>query len=117
MADVDIDPFGGMEQPAGGEHESRPEDPMGKSISLTSGGGSPSKPECEQETSFGGGESQSIKLMKDYVKDSYKKLSENIGETPEAFHYDYFKLEDGELCYRGKRKPLMYGEKSAKEIK
>ena len=33
-------------------------------------------------------------------------LSENIGETPEEFHYDYFKLKDGELYYRGKRKPL-----------
>ena len=44
--------------------------------------------------------------MKDYVRDLYKKLSENIGETPEEFHYDYFKLENGELCYRGKRKPL-----------
>ena len=44
--------------------------------------------------------------MKDYVKDLYKKLSENIGETPEASHFDYFKLEDGELYYRGKRKPL-----------
>ena len=46
------------------------------------------------------------KLTKDYVKDLYKKISENIGETPEEFHYDYFKLEDGELYYRGKRKPL-----------
>ena len=58
--------------------------------------------------------------MKDYVKDLYKKLSENISETPEAFHYDYFKFENGELYYRGKRKPLTYGEgklKSAKEIK
>ena len=44
--------------------------------------------------------------MKGYVKDLYKKISENIGETPEEFHYDYFKLEDGELYYRGKRKPL-----------
>ena len=51
-------------------------------------------------------ESQRTKLMKDYVKDLYKKLSENIGETPEEFPYDYFKLEDGELYYRGKRKPL-----------
>ena len=41
-----------------------------------------------------------------YVRDLYKKLSENIGETPELFHYDYFKLEDGELYYRGSRKPL-----------
>ena len=44
--------------------------------------------------------------MKDYVRDLYKKLSENVSETPEEFHYDYFKLEDGELYYRGKRKPL-----------
>ena len=45
--------------------------------------------------------------MKDYVRDLYKKLPENISETPEEFHYDYFKLEDGKLYYRGKRKPLM----------
>ena len=44
--------------------------------------------------------------MKDYVKDLYKKLSENIDETPELFHYDYFKLEGGELYYIGSRKPL-----------
>ena len=44
--------------------------------------------------------------MKDYARDLYKKLSENICETPEEFHYDYFKLEDGELYYRGKKKPL-----------
>ena len=71
------------------------------------GGGSTWEPERgEQETSFGGRESQRTKLMKDYVKDLYKKLSVNIGETPEQLHYDYFKLEDGELYYRGKRKPL-----------
>ena len=44
--------------------------------------------------------------MKDYVKDLYKKLSEDIGETPELFHYNYFKLEGGELYYIGNRKPL-----------
>ena len=44
--------------------------------------------------------------MKDYVKDLYEKLSENIGETPELFHYDYFKLKGGELYYIGNRKPL-----------
>ena len=44
--------------------------------------------------------------MKDYVRDLYKRLSENINETPELFHYDYFKLKDGELYYRGSRKPL-----------
>ena len=35
--------------------------------------------------------------MKDYVKDLYKNLSENISETPELFHYNYFKLEGREL--------------------
>ena len=100
MADVDIDPFG--------EHESRPEEPTDEHISLSpvTPGGSTWEPTREQETSFGGRESQRTKLMKDYVKDLYKKLSENIGETPELFHYDYFKLEGGELCYIGNRKPL-----------
>ena len=45
--------------------------------------------------------------MKDYIKDLYKKLSEKIGEIPEPSHYDYFKLEGGELYYIGKRMPLM----------
>ena len=102
MADIDIDPFG--------EHESRPEEPTDENISLDPvtpvGGGSTWEPTHEQETSFGGRESQRTKLIKDYVKDLYKKISENIGETPEEFHYDYFKLNSGELYYRGKRKPL-----------
>ena len=67
----------------------------------------PWEPEHKQETSFGGRESLRTKLMKDYVKDLYKKLSENVDETPELFHYDYFKLEGGELYYIGNRKPLM----------
>ena len=93
MADVDIDPFG--------EHESIPEEPTDEHIPLIPvGGGSTWEPTREQETSFGGRESERTKLMKDYVKDLYKKLSENIGETPELFHYNYFKLEDGELYYR-----------------
>ena len=44
--------------------------------------------------------------MKDYVRDLYTKPSENVGETPELFHYDYLKLEGGELYYIGNRKPL-----------
>ena len=102
MADVDIDPFG--------EHESRSEEPTDEHIPLdpiTPGRSSAWEADRgEQETSFRG-ESQRTKLMKDYVKDLYKKLSENIGETPELFHYDYFKLEGGELYYIGNRKPLM----------
>ena len=100
MADIDIDPFG--------EHESRPEEPTDEHIPLdpvTPGRLSTWEPTREQETSFRG-ESQRTKLMKDYVRDLHKKLSENVGETPELFHYDYFKLEGGELYYIGNRKPL-----------
>ena len=101
MADIDIDPFG--------EHKSRPEESTDEYIPLdpvTPARSSTWEPDRgEQETSFRG-ESQRTKLMKDYVKDLYKKLSENIGETPELFHYDYFKLKGGELYYIGNRKPL-----------
>ena len=101
MADIDIDPFG--------EHESRTDEPTDEHIPLdpvTPGRSSTWEPDQgEQETSFRG-ESQRTKLMTDYVKDLYKKLSENIGETPELFHYDYFKLEGRELYYIGSRKPL-----------
>ena len=100
MADVDIDPFG--------EHESRPEESTNEHIPLdpVTPGRSTWEPTCEQETSFVGRECQRTKLMKDYVKDLYKKISENIDETPELFHYDYFKLKGGELYYIGNRKPL-----------
>ena len=100
MAHVDIDPFGG--------HKLRPEEPTDEHIPLdpVTPGGSTWEPTHEQETSFGGRESQRTKLMKDYVKDLYKKLSENTGETPELFHYNYFKFEGGELYYIGNRKPL-----------
>ena len=100
MGNFDIDPFG--------EHELRTDDntETGENIRFNPvGGGSTWEPECKQETSFGG-ESQRTKLMKDYVRDLYKTLSENIDETPEEFHYDYFKLEGGELYHIGNRKPL-----------
>ena len=100
MADIDIDPFG--------EHESRPEEPTDEHIPLdlvTPGRSTWETDRGEQETSFGG-ESQRTKLMKDYVRALYKRLSENIGETPELFHYDYFKLKGWELYYIGSRKPL-----------
>ena len=100
MADIDIDPFW--------EHESRPEEPTDEHIPLdpiTPRRSTWEPDRGEQETSFGG-ESQRTKLMKDYVRDLYKKISENISETPEEFHCDYFKLEGGELYYIGSRKPL-----------
>ena len=99
MADIDIDPFG--------EHELRPDKPTGENIPLTPvEGESTWEPECEQETSFGG-TSQRTRLVKDYVKDLYKKLTKNLGQTPEAIHLDYFDFRSGELYYRGKNEPLM----------
>ena len=103
MTDININPFG--------EHESRPEEPADENIPLdlvtpVGGGVQTWEPTREQEMSFGGRGSQRTKLMRDYVKDLYKKLSENIDETPELFHYDYFKLEGEELYYIGNRKPL-----------
>ena len=101
MADIDIDPYE--------EHESRHEEPTDECIPLdlvTPGRSSTWEPERKQETSFGGRQSQRTKLMKDYVKDLYKKLSENIDETPKLFHHIYFKLKGGELYYIGNRKPL-----------
>ena len=85
MTDIDINSFGEHDRT-----ESRT-DETGENIPFTpgEGGGSTWEPECEQETSFRG-ESQRTSLMKDYVKYLYKKISENIGETPEEFHYDYF---------------------------
>ena len=54
MADIDINPFG--------DHESRPEEPMGETIPLIPGrGGSTWEPGHEQETSFGGEEEESKK--------------------------------------------------------
>ena len=68
MTDVNIDPFR--------EHESRPEEQTDEHIPLdpvTPGRSSTWEPDQgEQETSFGG-ESQRTKLMKDYVKDLYKR--------------------------------------------
>ena len=100
MADVDIDPFG--------ECESRTDVSMDEHIPLdpvTPGRSTWEPARVEQETSFRG-ESQRTKLMKDYVRDLDKKISENISETPEEFRCDYFKLEGGELYYIGSRKPL-----------
>ena len=85
MTDVDINPFGGE---ASREHdmtEPRTEEPMGEHIALTPVGRSTWEPEREQETSFGRGESQRTKLMKVYVKDLYKKLSETLVKPQKHF--------------------------------
>ena len=73
MADIDIDPFG--------EHESKPEEPMGESIPLTPVGGSTWEPEHGQETSFRGRESQRNRVLRDRVERLYKKLSQKWART------------------------------------
>ena len=78
MTDIDIDPFG--------EHESRPEEPTNEHIPLTPvGGGSTWEPTREQETSFGGREFQRIKIMKDYVKDLYKRYQKILMKPQNYF--------------------------------
>ena len=91
MADVDIDPFR--------EHESRPEEPTGKNIPLD-----PVTPGGSWVLQAHG--NQHVNRKHHLEEDLYKKLSENISETPELFHYNYFKLEGGELYYIGNRKSL-----------
>ena len=77
MEDIDINPFG--------DHESRPEGPMGENVPPTPvRGGSTWEPEHEQETSFGG-ESQRTRRMKDYVKDVYKSYQKTLVKPQNHF--------------------------------
>ena len=77
MADIDINPFG--------EHESRPEEPMGEHIPLTPvGEGSTWEPECEQETSFGGKESQRNRVLRVVLKDYIRHCLKH-GQGPQKY--------------------------------
>ena len=82
MADIDINPFG--------EHnrtELRTEEPTDEHIPLdpvTPGRSTWEPDRGEQETSFRG-ESQRTKLMKDYVRDLYKGLSETLVKPQNYF--------------------------------
>ena len=51
------------------------------------------EPEQSQQQKSFGGTSLRIKVLKDKVEGLYQKLSERLGATPEAFHFDYFELE------------------------
>ena len=86
-ADVDIEPFG--------EHDKTDTQPdeTGKTIPFTLGGviegGSTLEP--EQGTSFGGGKTQRTRLKESFIEKFYRMVSEETGQTPEAFHFDNFK--------------------------
>ena len=100
MANVDIDPFG--------EH-GRTENPTDENIPLTAitpVGGSTWEPEREQQTSFGGRESQRNRVLKDRVEGLYVKLSQGKARTSEVLHFDLFELRDGKLYFRDKSTPL-----------
>ena len=91
MADVDINPFG--------EHELRPEEQTDENIPLTPVGGgwalraqgrtvTPStwEPTREQETSFGGIQSQRNRVLINWVEGLCSKLSQKLPRTSEVFH-------------------------------
>ena len=50
--------------------------------------------------------SQRTRLKTAFYINLQHNLTKNIGETPEAIHYDYFDFRGGELYYRGKNEPL-----------
>ena len=102
IGDVDIDPFG--------EHELKPEEPTDERIPLdlvTPGreGISTWEQTCEQETSFGGRESQRTKLMKAYVKHLYKKLSETLVKPQNYFTMIILNLKVGNYTTQAIKSP------------
>ena len=108
MADVDIDPFGGIVHPASREHKSIPEEPMGENIPLIpeEGGGSTWEPEHEQETSFRGGLTQERRVTNSYVDTLCKELSKHYSQNYDATHYDNFRCKGKWLHFRGRDEPL-----------
>ena len=79
----------------------------------------PWEPEREQETSFGGRESQRTRVLRDRVEGLYEKLSQGKARTSEVLHFDLFELRDGKLYFRDKSTPLTAtkgGLKSVNEI-
>ena len=95
MADIDIDPFGDHDKV-----DAQPDEPMGETIPLIRGGviggGSTWELECKQETSIRG-KMLSTRLKEAQVEGLYQKLSEETGQTPDAFHFDDFEIRDGRL--------------------
>ena len=98
MAEVDIDPFGKHKtdkQPDVGEPV-----PFAPPVVIKTPSWEP-----EQETSFGR-TSQRTEVLREHVKPLYHVLSEETGQTPEAFHFNDFELRDGKLYYRDKSTSL-----------
>ena len=47
-----------------------------------------------------------MEVLKEHLKALYHVLSKHLGQTPEAFHFNDFKIKYGKLYYRDKSKPL-----------
>ena len=43
-------------------------------------------------------------VLKVHIKGLYEALSEHLGQTPDAFHYDHFGVRSRELYYRSNDK-------------
>ena len=116
MTDINVDPFGELGKTDETTAETFPLTPKGGGTVVVTHA-QVHEASGKQETSLGG-ESQRTRLKKDYVKDLYKKLFKLMGETPEIFHFHYFRLEDWELYYIGRNKHLTYGGtlRMAKEL-
>ena len=112
MADIDIDPLG--------EHH-RTQEPTVEDIPLHPvtpvGGRSTLEPTREQETSFGGRESQRNRVIINRVEGLYSKLSQKLPRTSEVFHYNLFELRNGKLYFRDKSTPLTTRKGGLKLVK
>ena len=73
--------------------------------------------DCEQETSFRGGGSIGIRVLKDRVEGLYSYLSKSNDlvklENPTFYFYDY-KIRDRHLYYKDKTKPLTKEDRTLK---
>ena len=98
MADIDIDPFE--------EHELRPEEPTDEHIPLTPVGvGSTWEPECEQEASFGGRESQRNRVLKIMLKVYIRNCLKN-GQEPQKYFTTTCLKSEMKNCTSETRKAL-----------
>ena len=50
--------------------------------------------------------SQRKEVLREHIKVLYRKLSESMGKTPEAFHFSDFEIREGKLYCRDKSMPL-----------
>ena len=67
------------------------------------------------ETSFGG--SQNVRVLELFVDELYQKLTNDIGQTPQAKFTDLFEIRDGELYYKELRKKSLTTNGSLRSVR